>query len=499
MDQGAAIQFSAAVSGITNQAVTWNLQEGSVGGSITQNGLYTAPTAEMKVHVVATSAADPSKSAKSEVTVNPVSIYLPPTIALPRGRQRQLTAVVWGTVLKDVTWTIQEGSTGGTITADGLYTAPMSGGSFHVTARSVGDPSKEATAVIVLTDAGFRMLSSSTLTPRWNHTATLLPDGRVLVAGGYQCDKERGVCDFYALSSAELFDPVTETFSATGAMSVPRAGHTATLLDNGKVLITGGTASAFDPATAEVYDSTTGTFTATGDMGKHRSGQTVTSLGNGLALVAGGLVLQTNPLSWVPTKTAQLYDPATQTFSSVEDLPVVQASHTANVLLNGDVFMAGGAVGACPAVQTTVAIYHPDSNTFSPGVNLPEPRVLHTATTLNDGRVLITGGTYDYCVWDTPTWDVAYDTAVIFDPATSSYTPEQLMRERRWGHSATLLTDGKVLVVGATAELFDPATSSFVITGDPSAPSLDGFRTATRLSDGRVLFVGSTSLAEIYE
>jgi len=375
----------------------------------------------------------------------------------------------------------------------------MSGGPFHLTARSVADPSKAATAEVVPTDVGFRTLNSFTQVARINHTATLLKDGRVLIVGGYRCERDKEVCHFDALSSAELFDPVTEKFSATSPMSVARVGHTATLLDNGKVLITGGGTSALEPATSEVYDPATGSFAPTGEGGMQRNGQTATALANGRVLVAGGWFLEPNPLAWVPTKTAQVYDQATQTFSAVGDMPGVQAAHTANVLLNGDVFMAGGAVGNCPAVQTTVAIFHSDNSSISPGVNLPQPRVLHTATTLDDGRVLITGGTYDYCVWDTPSRDVAYDTAVIFNPATSTYSPGLLMRERRWGHTATLLNDGKVLVVGATAELFDPATSSLVITGDPNAPSLNGFRTATRLSDGRVLIVGSTSPAEIYE
>jgi hypothetical protein len=114
---------------------------------------------------------------------------------------------------------------------------------------------------------------------------------------------------------------------------------------------------------------------------------------------------------------------------------------------------------------------------------------------------LITGGEDPCAVFGTPTGLVGqvtiYDTAVAFDPATSSFSPELKMREPRSGHSATLLTNGKVLVVGSTAELFDPATSTFVLTGDPNVPG--GERRATRLSDGRVLLTGSTAVAEIYE
>jgi hypothetical protein len=155
--------------------------------------------------------------------------------------------------------------------------------------------------------------------------------------------------------------------------------------------------------------------------------------------------------------------------------------------------MAGGFNNDCPGTQTAIAMFDPDSKSFIPSVDLPEARAEHTATLLNDGRVLITGGNFvDFCNFSSN----PLDTAVVFDPATSSYSLGVMMSEPRAQHSATLLADGKVLVVGSTAELFDPATSSFSITGDPNAFGDD--RRATRLSDGRVLFISSW-VAEIYE
>ena len=175
-------------------------------------------------------------------------------------------------------------------------------------------------------------------------------------------------------------------------------------------------------------------------------------------------------------------------------MPNEAASHTASVLPEGTVLVTGGWSVGCPGTQATVAIFEPGGNRFSPVVSLAAARAEHTATTLNDGRVLITGGYFwDWCNLD----GGPYDTAVVFDPAASSFSSEQKMREPRSGHSATLLADGKVLVVGSSAELFDPATSSFAITGDPNVSR--GDRRATRLSDGRVLFTGSTSVAEVYE
>jgi hypothetical protein len=486
VDQGDTIQFSASVTGSSNQAVTWSIREGSAGGSISQTGLYTAPAGAMDVHVVATSVADPSKSSSALVTVNLVSVSMPSTAGVPRGRQRQFTAVVAGTVVKDVTWTVEEGAAGGTITAEGVYTAPMSGGPFHVTARSVADPSKSATAAVVLTDAGFRMLNTSTLV-RISHTATLLPDGKVLIVGGSGFFGTEP----FSLKEAELFNPATETFSATGSLSVARARHTATLLNNGTVLIAGGlNEGGGSDRTAEIYDPATGSFTRVGDMAMGRTQHTASLLGDGRVLIAGGFVDGKD--FGLPTRTAEIYDPASQTFSSVGDMPDAVASHTASVLLDGTVLVAGGLDNSC-STQTAVAIFDPASNSFSAGVSMPSSRMDHSATTLNDGRVLVAGGLFVAGCFEY----ADYSTAVVFDPATSSYSSEKVMREPRWRHSATLLADGKVLVVGSTAELFDPATSSFAITGDPNVPSSD--RRATRLADGRVLFTGSTAVAEIYE
>jgi len=494
VDQGATIQFSASVAGTTNQAVVWSLQEGTGGGSISQTGMYTAPATATEVHVVATSAGDPSRSSTAVVTVRAVSISIPLTASVPWGRQRQFTAVVTGTVVKDLTWNIDEGPAGGAITVEGLYTAPMSGGPFHVTARSLADASKAATATVRLTDAGFRMLNSTTLEPRTSPTATLLPNGKILIAGGSWCTSS--VCNgFDPLASAELFDPLTETFSGTGSMSIARTGHTATLLNNGTVLVTGGVNPGLgSDRTAEIYNPATGNFMLVGNMVKGRAWHTASPLGDGRVLISGGAEGNVNDFGFSDAQTAEIYDPATQVFSSTGDMPKEAAFHTASVLLDGNVLVAGGDGNSCPGAGTGIATFDPARHTFSAGPNLANPRARHTGTTLNDGRVLITGGV-DPC--DFSDFPAAYATAVVFDPATSNYSPEKFMREPRSGHSATLLTDGKVLVVGSMAELFDPTTGSFSITGDPNVPS--DRRRATRLSDGRVLFIGSGSAVEIYE
>jgi hypothetical protein len=490
VDQGDTVQFTAGVGGSSNQAVTWSIQEGAAGGTISPSGLYTAPGAAMTVHVVATSVADPSKSFSATVTVNAVNVILPATVLLPRGRERQFAAVVTGTVTRTVTWSVVEAG-GGTITADGVYTAPMSGGPFHVTARSVADSTKAATATVTLTDAGFRLLDGATVEPRNSPTATLLPNGMVLIAGGNWCSGSN--CS--ALASAELFNPATETFFPTGSMSRGRTGHTATLLNDGTVLITGGVRpSGSIDGTAEIYDPATATFTQVGDMAEERAFHTAALLADGRVLIAGGRQGELSGFS-DSAKTAEIYDPATHSFSPAGLLPWGTTFHTASVLQDGTVLVAGGdGVSSCPNGTSGLARYDVASNSFQAGADLPQRRMKHTATMLNDGRVLFAGG-LDPC----QSLNVAAQsaTAVVFDPAANTYSPEAAMREPREGHTATLLNDGTVLVVGSLADRFDPATSVFIATGDPYVSGAG--RSATRLADGRVLFVGAGAVAEIYE
>jgi hypothetical protein len=221
-----------------------------------------------------------------------------------------------------------------------------------------------------------------------------------------------------------------------------------------------------------------------------RTLHTASLLLDGRVLIAGG---SPTPDGSSPVDTAELYDPSTRTFSPAGIMPTASASHTASVLLDGSILVSGGWGIDCPGTQKAMAIFDPASNTFSPSVNLSIARAEHTSTTLNDGSVLITGGSsVDFCNMVGTT----LDTAVVFHPSSSSFSEGPLMREPRARHSAILLADGTVLVVGSTAELFDPVTSSFSITGDPNASVVDG--RALRLSDGRVLFI-SPWVAEIYE
>ena len=172
---GGTVNFSAVVTGAANTSVTWSVAEASGCGSVTQGGVYTAPAAAATCHVVATSVADPSTSATATVTVtappNPITVSVaPPTASVNSCQSLTFSAVVTGTSNGAVTWSVQEGAAGGSITAGGVYTAPDAAGTYHVVATSQADPTKSATAVVTVTD---RILS-----------VTVSPAQTTVTAGG---------------------------------------------------------------------------------------------------------------------------------------------------------------------------------------------------------------------------------------------------------------------------------------------------------------------------
>lgn len=485
VDQGGTKTFTASVNGSDNKSVNWSIREGPSGGSITSAGVYTAPAAAGTYHVIATSQADSTRTAIAMVVVPDVSIAISPAEATLRPNEtRGFNVTVSGSINTGVTWIVQEGVAGGAITGDGLYTAPLSTGYYHVTATSVADATQNATAQITVTTAsGLFSPMGDLQQARAYHTATLLPNGSVLVVGG------AGTKPRFAsgLATAEIFDPTRGLFTATPNMGNPRFEHTATLLTNGKVLVTGGLGVAGrdsegervpPPAldSAEIYDPATRAFMPAGKMNSARAGHTATLLLNGKVLITGG---QSNP-DTLPS--AELYDPATGTFTPTGPLGTARVGHTATLLSDGNVLIAGGA--SSTETLASAEIYNPASGSFAPTAAMGTPRTSHTAIRLSDGRVLVAGG-YD------GTADTA--TAELYDPSSGSFTPTGAMRIAREGQTATLLSDGNVLVAGGrsdtsaleSAEIYNLETSSFAPTGNMETPRIG--HTATLLQDGRVL------------
>lgn len=310
--------------------------------------------------------------------------------------------------------------------------------------------------------------AGSMVAPRDSHTATLLLDGRVLIAGGSNNNN-------VALESAELFDPVQGIFQATGSMSEARATHTATLLSNGKVLIAGGYPSR---SSAEVYDPSTGLFTATGSMIAVRDSHTATLLPNGKVLIAGGWQDGVGSIN-----TAELYDPSTGLFRATGSMMAERDSHTATLLPNGKVLVAGGS-----DTQLT-ELYDPETEKFTFAGYLKTPRHSHTATLLPAGKVLVVAGRDrdQALISDAELYDAA---------AGGDFSLTGSMSFGKDKHAAALLPTGEVMITGGqyvfgtftATEIYDPLTGQFHASGEMASPRRS--HTATRLTDGRVLVAG---------
>lgn len=308
------------------------------------------------------------------------------------------------------------------------------------------------------------------------HTATLLADGRVLIAGGF-------LGDGASLSSTELFDAATGRFSPAPSMGHARVSHTATRLRDGRILIAGGYSGDY-LSSAEIYDPATNRFLPAGPMTMARSGHTATLLNSGKVLIIGG-----TGTNWAFLPYAELFDPRTGRFEATGGMRTARESHTATILRDGRVFVAGGHMGRRPSVvvHASAEIYDPASGAFAPAGTMTRVRHKHEAILLSDGRVLIAGGA------DQRDGRGAYVSAEIYDPVTGRYTVTGDMNIARYKLQGTsvLLKGGKVLFAGGAdrAEIFDPVTGTFsVVPGSLGTNRL--FATATLLADGRVLIAG---------
>lgn len=336
-------------------------------------------------------------------------------------------------------------------------------------------------------------------TGRFQHTATLLLDGKVLIVGGQDGSS--------ILSTAEIYDPATGTFALTGSMTRARTAHSATLLPNGRVLIAGGRgplgstksggcplpSSCGELTSAEIYDPSSGTFTVTEDM--IAVGGPAVLLPNGKVFISGG------ELRFVTAAQAQLYDTSSGTFSATKARTPLR--ELATLLANSQVLLTGHADLGPEFLQGDV--YDPATDTFSPTGSID----YHTATLLMNGKVLFIGDEDD----DFPGTPFSNKTAQLYDPSTGKFTVAGTMTIGRAGHTATLLPDGTVLSAGSSfpglgilssAELYDPMTGTFSATG--SMTTARDSHQATLLNNGQVLITGGfvppypdiTPSAELY-
>lgn len=389
--------------------------------------------------------------------------------------------------------------------SDRVYGLILVAGGYDSNASAV-----TATAELYDPDTRQFYATGTMTTARVNHTATLLRSGKVLIAGGANNNdplREGGI-----LNGAELYNPTTGKFTVTGSMNIERVGHTATLLPDGRVLIIGGVANDGEAvASVELYNPDAGTFAKVGKLTDPRVSPTATLMQNGTVLIAGGEVLITQGpgndianLVHDRLNTAEIYSPGAAAFNCVggvgflggfcnQSMSIRRIYHTATLLMNGRVLIAGGD-GNCLTYTGGAELYDPKFGAFVPASDLIADRQQHTATLLKDGQVLLAGG-LSACKTASPVLQaelyepeqnvLARMIAEGFPPAAvpplygGVFSETGTITEPRALHTSVLLPTGpdagSVLIAGgsisghATAELYVPASGDFECVGGVSA------------------------------
>ena len=321
------------------------------------------------------------------------------------------------------------------------------------------------------------------IVPRANHTATLLQDGRVLIAGGNHYKPKA--------PSAEIYDPKTGKFTVTGNMNIPRAWHTATLLNDGRVLIAGGSklfGSGFLKS-SEIYNPKTEKFTLIGDMSKERSHHTATLLKDGNVLIIGGA-------------SADIFDFKTNAFHAIQipDRVRFYDNKTVTLLPNGNILIIGGGRGIKKTDR--VELYNSETNKFTTLGHLLEARRMHSSIPLPDGKILVIGGEGNNChpIKNNPKRNTyALLSVELYNPVSNTSMFIGDMKKLRGDFTATLLFDNNVLIVGGLVEpeIYNSKKNKFCLT--KSTLQNRYAHTATLLQDGSVLITGGETSSEFFK
>lgn len=302
------------------------------------------------------------------------------------------------------------------------------------------------------------------------HRQTLLVDGRVLVTCG----------------TAALYDPKIGAWTAAAGMRTARRGHAASRLRNGAVLVAGGTVGRDVTADAEIYDAVSDTWSQTGSLNSARAGAEAVLLQDGRVLIVGGFGSDTRTI----VGSAEIYDPATGLWTVAAPMRSPRLWHTATLLGDGKVLVAGGVSAFTDgAALKTAELFDPATGAWSLAGEMTARRSGHTATLLQGGNVLIAGGPEEVTGTE------------LFDPKKLAWTPAGDMREGRGEPSATLLPNGKVLVAGGynlavtffyknldTSEIYDPVKQRW--DAGPKLVRGRAGQQATLLKNGKVLITG---------
>jgi N-acetylneuraminic acid mutarotase len=297
------------------------------------------------------------------------------------------------------------------------------------------------------------------ITARYGFTATALPNGEVLVAGGFEPEIQPQPGTGFTTAKAEIYDPHAGTWHAAAPMHHTRDGHTATLLQDGMVLVVGSVdGEGGVRVSTELYDPRTGTWTLTAPMGTARTNHTATRLRDGRVLVVGGGNTEG------PTDTAEVYDPHTGSWEAAASMSTPREGHGAALLQDGTILVSGGC-----CYLDSAELYDPQTDTWLSTGNMMAARFGHEPIVLRDGRVLATGGCCEPAEDPGPDpVDMVRASVELYNPRTGLWQAEESMNFARHGHTATLLRSGQVLVTGggneidgimASAELFTLAKS----------------------------------------
>lgn len=434
-----------------------------------------------------------SSGGSAAPTVAAINVMMAqPSIAV--GQSDQFTATATdssGNVLTGVAFTW--GSSSSSVAS--IDASGVAGGLLPGTTQITATAGGVSSAPIGLTVTPGFLLTGSMMVARSDATATLLNNGTVLIAGGVQMGTY--------LNEAEIYNPATGNFTATSGLNTARDLASAVLLQDGEVLIAGGQNSSGLLASAELYDPNTKVFTPTGDLNLARRFAPAVLLQGGTVLIAGGYGTGGSLAS------AELYDPGSGTFTLTGSLNTARRLTSATLLPSGLVLFAGGVNDQGGGVLQSAELYNLATGSFTFTGNLVFPRYYHTATLLNDGSIFVTGGATSTDANAPP-----FPYSEVYDASAGMFSVTGELITPAYDATATLLSDGGVLVAGgelnrvstipsAAAQLYDPSTGNVSLTGGLNNSRVD--HTATLLPNGMVLVAGGFNelgplmTAELYE
>jgi len=434
--------------------------------------------------------ASKTRTRRANVAVPPTAVPLPTDVPPPTAAPPPITGNGGGGGAAAQTMTVSAANAAAGMAATG-------------TASAATGQTATASANATMPPLGSWRLSAAPLSvARTGHAATLLKDGKILVTGSVGSNPTAT-----ALNTAEIFDPTTNTWKPTASMSTGRTAHTATLLDNGTVLVVGGYNNGDpkrDPVdalnTAELYDPAKNTWSTVGSLPANRAFHTATLLKDGGVLVVGGASSSGGVGNNTALKTADLYNPVTKTWLPAGTMSVARIGHTATRLGDGTVLVTGGLSGAgstaAPVAGAEIFNAAPKPTWTVTGA-LGTARTDHAAVLLQDGTVLVTGGRAGPGVTGTP-----LNTTELYSTATKTWSKGPTLSVARAAHTATLLNSGAVLVAGGkaagspgaslnSAELLPLAAKAWQSAGTMTV--IRSGHTATLRNDGQILVVGGTN------